>query len=164
MVDATTIEAVNAVASCATALFTLALVVVAYTQIRALREENRKWETVKACNLYDTDPVLHACAGHIRSLSRGQDYSFTNMAPAYHQVRTLLNYCDSLAVGVSQGVYIEQIIQDNLRLVIEQLVDKFTTDDFSPELNFEGLAHLIQMRNRWRPQVNTKFSADRTKW
>jgi hypothetical protein len=71
----------------------------------------------------------------------------------------LLNYFDSLAVGVAEGVYIEQIVQDNLRLVIELAVDKFMIDSFAADIDFAGLAHLAEMRRRWRPAPATHFNA-----
>ncbi len=51
-------DSINAVATVATAFFTGGLLYVAATQTRALRKENRKWETIKACQKYTTDPTL----------------------------------------------------------------------------------------------------------
>jgi hypothetical protein len=157
MTESGLIDMVSAVASCATALFTGGLLYVATTQTRALRDENRKWETVRACNKYITDPVLYDCAGKVRQASQGSDYSLAAMRPVLQEIRAIINYFDSLAIGVAQGVYVDKIVEDNLSLVIEFAVDKFLLPEFDGEMNFAGLAHLIALRNSWRANPAPRF-------
>ena len=159
MPSAGLMDIVNAVAQLATAFFTGGLLYIAATQIRALRDENRKWETVKACTRYTVDPVLFECARKIRQASKGSDYSITNMRPLMHEIRAVVNYLDSLGVGVAQGVYDPKIIEDNLSLVIDLVVANFTTTDFADELNFDALSHLFDLRNSWRKKAEASFDA-----
>jgi hypothetical protein len=159
MADPTWTDVATALASLATAVATCGIIVTAIQQIRGLREENRKWETVKACTAYTKDPILFQCAKEVRARSKGSDYTRATMMPVMQELRAILNYLDSLAVGVAQGVYIEQIVRDNLQLVIEKAVDNFCIEDFKQEFNLEGFSHLLAMRARWKPDAAVQYRA-----
>jgi hypothetical protein len=150
-------DILTAVASFATAVATFGIIVTAWIQVRDLRAENKKWSTVRACTSYTTDPILFECARKIRDASKGKDYSITNIQPVMQEVRAVLNYLDSLAVGVAQKIYSEAIIRDNLEFVIVSAVDNFCTDSYKEELKLEGFEHLIAMRNRWKPKEQIHF-------
>ncbi len=81
------------------------------------------------------------------------------MLPVMQELRAILNYLDSLAVGVAQGVYIEQIVRDNLELVIEKAVDNFCIEDFKSELNLDGFSHLLELRRRWKPDASVRYKS-----
>jgi DNA primase large subunit len=160
MTDPSWTDAATAVASIATAVATFGLIVTAIKQIGGLREENRKWETVKACIAYTQDPILFERAKQVRTRSKGTDYALANMMPVMQELRAILNYRDSLAVGVAQGVYIEHIVRDTLQLVIEKAVDNFCRQEFRTELNMDGFSHLIDLRERWKPDAAVQYRAD----
>lgn len=151
-------ELISAVANGATALCTAGLVGVAFFQINAIREESRKWETVRACNRYDTDPVLFQCSKTIRSFTNGKNYDLTTVQPALQEVRTILNYFESLAVGVKQGIYVKDIVYDHLHEVIDLSVDCFMDSSFKNDIYFEGLKRLKSMRDEWKhTDCNTSY-------
>ncbi len=83
------------------------------------------------------------------------------MKPVIQEIRTIVNYFDALAVGVAQGVYVHEIIEDNLSLIMNLAVDKFLTDAFSAELNLNGPSNLIALRESWREKPSTRYYADR---
>lgn len=129
-------------------------------QISALRNESKKWQTVKACNLYHTDPTLYRCAAEIRSKTRGKDYTFNAVKDVLQEIRTIVNYLDSLAVGVCQGIYVKSIIEDNLGSITTVAVDKFLTEEFKEELAIPDLHNLQALRNEFaNPRMSTKFKA-----
>ena len=144
-------QILSAVAELVTALSTMALAWIAWFQIDSIRKESKQWETVKIFHQYDTDPILFECAKSIRVLSKGADYGRITLDPVMQEVRNILNYFDSLAVGVTQGVYIEEIIRDNLEPVICLAVDNFVTDSFAGKDVVANLNNLTAMRNRWKP-------------
>ena len=49
---------VTAIASVVTALATVLLAWVAWYQLGAIAQNQREWESLKACERYDTDPII----------------------------------------------------------------------------------------------------------
>ena len=136
--------------SAITAFSTFGLVLFAAYQIRAIRWSEKKWATIRACNTYDTDPVLNQATAQIFSLSKGTDYSYKTIEPAIHSVLTLLNYFSSMAIGIDQGVYVKSIVKDNLKENIERAVDVFITPEYSKYINRSDLESLVRLRESWQ--------------
>jgi hypothetical protein len=161
-------EWVSAVAEATTAVFTLALVVAAFwqlpmiasqvrqlaAQIRLTREadENterrqREWATVAACERYDVDPVLEEVTSRIWDASGGG----TNYRDPKVQKRDLvclLNYMDSLAIGIRQDLYIEGIVKAHMKLVLSKAVREFILSGLVPR---EGYDNLLRLHEQWNP-------------
>jgi hypothetical protein len=120
-------------------------------QIRLSREaeanaerRTREWETLKACQHYDSDPVLDAATQRIWIASaKGTDYR--NSAVDRRDV-CLLNYLDGLATGIEQGLYIEAVIRDHLSSVFDHAVVNFVNTQI---VDGAGLETLLAVHARW---------------
>ncbi len=146
-----------AVFAALTAFSTVGLLVLAAFQIRSIRDENRKWETVRACNVFDTDPIVHVATKDIYAASdNGKDYSPATMLSQVHNIITVLNYLDALAIGIDQGVYVESIAKDNLGSTIEKAVECFL-DGQHPGIKVSDFRTLKDLRGKWLPK-NTHVS------
>jgi hypothetical protein len=139
-----------AAVSTISAASTFGLFLFAVIQVISIRASDRKWATIRLTNVFDVDPVLHECTKAIRRLSHGQDYSFATLEPELHSVLTLLNYFASLAIGIEQGIYVEDIVRDNLEENIVRAVDKFITPEYEPHIKRIELPALVGLRERWR--------------
>lgn len=145
-------QVISAVGSAAGAFATIALVFVGLNQLSGISsqiktegERQKMWATSQACQLYDTDPVLHAVTEKIWAHTKsGTDYA--DLDPVKHEIISLLNYFSSLATGVYQGLYIKDIVIDNLSLSVTKAVDKFLMQDASP-VEKEGYDSLIRLYN-----------------
>jgi len=159
-----TAQQITAAAGIATALATIALVIVAQRelsqipeQIRIQDERQRKWATVEACDAYVTDPVIYQASKNLWVASQnGTDYSDKDAIDA-HDVATLLNYLESLATGVEQGVYVEEIVRDHFEGIMTKAVLVFiqgkssenwrASDPYFPE---EAVPGLMTLYMRWQ--------------
>ena len=121
-------------------------------QIRLSRESEqnaerraRQWETLKACDRYDVDPILDEAMLRIYTGSkRGKSYQ--NPAIDKRDMVCVLNYLDSLATGIRQNLYIEEIVKDHMSLVIH----KHVTDLLESGLvEKEGYHNLLMLHDRW---------------
>ena len=102
------------------ALSTLALVIVGIFQLRQINcglEENQDREkrqrTLNACDRYVFDPIIHSYTNSIwLNSNNGKDY--THITEPDYNIIAFMNYLEGIAIGVSQGVYIKEIIRDYL--------------------------------------------------
>ncbi|MFC1789275.1 hypothetical protein ACFLZE_05120 [Thermodesulfobacteriota bacterium] len=87
-------------------------------------EREKKWKTVAACDLYLTDPILFNNSKRIWERSNsGTDY--TSCRRDDQDTIQLLNYFESLSVGIEQRIYVEEIVKDNLEHSIQKAVKVF---------------------------------------
>jgi hypothetical protein len=78
--------------------------------LRGQRE--KKWETVKACQRYTSDPNICRATKEIwRVSNNGTDYTSIDDPP--HSLFLFLNYLESLCIGMEQGIYDKSIVRDN---------------------------------------------------
>ena len=123
------VEIAKLAAEWATALATIIVAVAAWIQlplisqqvqglskqIRLSREaeehaerRTREWETIKACERYNFDPVIEAATKRVWEASKnGADYKRPEVAQ--RDLVVVLNYLDGIAIGVGQGLYIEYL-------------------------------------------------------
>jgi hypothetical protein len=133
---------VQGVALCATAC-------VAWYQLGALRSDQKGWETLRACEKYETDPVLDRALCSIRDARIIGDLIANPKAHSL-EVATVLNYFESLATGVGQGFYVESIIRDHLESVIRDHVAEFLSPPMIAAMNFQGLYDkLLELLKSW---------------
>jgi hypothetical protein len=131
-------EIIVTISSLMTALATVGLAFFGIQQIKSLKkqvklqgdqikiqgEREKKWHTVDACERYSTDPILHRVTKQIwENSSNGTDY--TNCNSLDHNIIQLLDYLDSIAVGIEQDIYDEYIVKSNLEEVVYKAVKVF---------------------------------------
>lgn len=132
-------------------------------QIRLSREaeqnaerRTREWETLKACQRYDYDPVLDEATRRIWVASnQGKDYRARELDP--RDITSLLNYLDGIAIGIQQDLYIENIVKDHLGIVFDHAVKSFLDSGI---IEKEGFDCLLAVHARWfRVSERTDYHA-----
>jgi len=125
-------------------------------QIRLSREAEanaerrmREWESLRACDRYSYDPVLEAACERIWGASdQGTNYGKPEVSR--RDMVVVLNYLDSLAVGIQQDLYIEQLLKDHLSVIVEEHVRDFLDSGL---IKKEGYEALLSLRAKWNPTV-----------
>jgi hypothetical protein len=120
------------------------------------RDEAAKNRTILACERYDTDPVLDRCC---QALARAKDSGDLTLNPQTYRVEifTVLNYLESIAVGVDGKFYVEHIVKSYMEPIfrgyIKQYIDSGlakradTLDDAKEEDYYESVVALCK---RWK--------------
>lgn len=116
--------AVGALGTVATAVITVALAITAYWQISAARQEARINRTLIACDRYDLDPVLERIT---RSLVEARQSGELAKDPYAHRFNlfTVLNYLESLALGIERGLYDESLVETYLKPIFQGCVHEY---------------------------------------
>lgn len=126
---------------------------------KADAESQRRYHetsTLQACARYTGDPVVHAAAQSIWNASNGgKDYKGNLDKLNKHDLITTLNYLDSIAVGVKQGVYSENIIKDHMKNTYEKVVDVIIPEAL--EGDFTDYEAILELRNRWRSSIPVSY-------
>jgi hypothetical protein len=149
--------AIGALGTLVLALATAILVWVGVAQIKAAREEAKRNRTLTACDRYDTDPVLNASLQRLARARRASMDKFQGDGLTYRpDIATLLNYLDSLAVGIMQELYIEEIVRDHNGPIVRAHVEQYLTDGnprifgLNPD-NYRPLRDLYEKWSRQQP-------------
>lgn len=162
------IEILGLIFTAITAIATSVLAIMGIIQLKKISENmitqgerEKKWATIKACERYDSDPALNRYTKVIWEKSKnGIDY--TNIEEARHEILGFLNYLDSLAIGIYQGVYNEQIVYDHMKGSVYKAVKVFIkgesgeVDGLSwtidkPFVKAEGFTCLLKLYGKWFP-------------
>jgi hypothetical protein len=107
-------SAFGAIASAAAAFMTAG---VAWYQISALRTQQQGWETLKACERYDSDAVLNEALKKLRD-ARDSGELEKNPRPFRLEITTIMNYLEGVATGIEQGFYDARIVRDHLEPIM----------------------------------------------
>lgn len=115
-------EWITAIGTVVLAIVTLALAMVGISQIRVVARQQRKWTTLQACDRYDSDPIINAAHDVLwKHINVGAQSS----VELTHAALRLLNYFDAIAIGIDQGLYIDELAHDHIgnivRLRLEEL-------------------------------------------
>ena len=132
---------------------TLGLFGMAWYQLREMTLQQRNWATLQACDRYDTDPKLGAALIILRRLKEGERTALTNYRIVM-AVTTVFNYFDSIAIGLNQGLYIEGIVREHLRTIMQRRKAELdaTTHEALNEFKREfeqHFANYIALVERW---------------
>jgi hypothetical protein len=131
------------------AALTLTFIVAAY-QLWALRDEQCGWETLRACERYETDPVLDRV---LRRLKRARDSGTLASDPRLFSLDaiTVMNYLEGLAIGIKQGFYYEKIVRDHLEPMVRFHVGEFLSPSIAERmgLNNDEFSNLLSLLKAW---------------
>jgi hypothetical protein len=131
---------------------------IAWFQIGALRRDQRGWETLKACERYENDPVLHSV---LKKLGAVRDSGELAANPRLFRIEAtiLLNYLDGIAIGEEQGFYNGTIVQDHLEPIVRDHAKEFLDPVMSAhmKLDAEGFPTLCRLIRRWDDKAGTKY-------
>jgi hypothetical protein len=153
---------VGAIGTLVLAFTTAVLVAVGLAQIVSAREEAKRGRTLTACDRYDTDPVLDASLHKLAKADR-DGLLETNPGEFRTDIASVLNYLDSLAVGIVQGLYIEEIIRDHNESIIKRHVSQYLALGRSrifgiDEANYQKLTALCERWSRGQTYFRTRSS------
>jgi len=152
--------AIGAAATVAYAFLTLVLVVVAVVQIGSLKEQIRAAKeqiqsvkdqmqsasedarinrTLIACDRYDTDLLLDRAARRLLTApeSLGDDPSKYRF-----DLESLLNYFETIAIGVRSKLYDENIVRDQLERIFLKKVKQYLLERNADK---KGVAHKVSI-------------------
>ncbi|MFT5470866.1 MAG: hypothetical protein ACI8UO_005997 [Verrucomicrobiales bacterium] len=125
-----------------------------HTRVNA--EAQRRRATVEAVRRYESDPILRESIQKLwAKTAQGTDYTLLDGDDEF-QVITVLNYFDGIANGIEQGVLVEGIVKDYLRVVLSKNVkallkgqsgDTWVSD--GPAAPEEGFEVLVKLYTRW---------------
>ena len=108
---------------------TIALVWIAIVQLGGIKEQikqdsnqDRRRNTLEACQRFEKDPIIKDAMKRLWNVTvNGTDY--TKLTDEYKfEALTLLNYLQSLAIGIKQKVYLEEMVKDFLQERVEKEV------------------------------------------
>jgi hypothetical protein len=145
-----TAEQWTALATVLMSAATFVLVVVGVYQIISIREEAKRTRTLSACDRYDTDPVIDRS---LRNLATARaDGSLENTPRLYKSdITTVLNYFDSVAIGIEQGLYIDALARDHIEGILKTHFNQYLGPSFrkETEINQEHFQRLNLLYQRW---------------
>lgn len=133
---------------------TVIIAATALYQLKNQRRMNKVQRTMDAVREYDTSPVI---AEAERNIWEQSNHRLNYDSVDEFDKLTLLNYLESLAIGIEQGVYDSAIVNDHLGSIIQAAIEKFINIDQVPKEEFPAL---MKLYNRWFPvDYETKFKA-----
>lgn len=136
----------------ATAGATLLLVVVGWRQIVVIRNESKMERTLAACNRYESDPIIERCVRTLRLAQANGDFT-RNPDHYQHDVVMILNFLDSIAIGIQQDLYDEKLARDHTESIVLYYQDLYLDPstakqlDIKPERDYQ---RLCELGNGWR--------------
>lgn len=144
-------EKLNAIASFGTMILTLFLGVFAVAQIVAAKIQNRQWRTLEICNEYERNQVIEGAARNIFEAKRSQSWNDPRLS---RDATIILNYLDSVAIGVNQGLYIENLAKDHLQYIVKEHVNVFLVQGNNLGLSRSHYEKLCEMHEKWSKNKN----------
>lgn len=130
----------------------IAAAAIAWSQIHLLRRDQKNWETLKACEKYDTDSVLMAALQILRDARNSGD--LTNSPKKYSlEMITILNYFEGIIIGIEQRFYNEDIVYDHLKPIIEDHVSEFLSEPCRSAIlagQLDSYSRLTQKLDEWK--------------
>jgi hypothetical protein len=89
-----------------------------------LRQRTREWETIKACERYNFDPVIEAATQLLWNASDGcTDYKRSGVDK--RDLIIVVNYLEGVAIGVRQELYIKAVVKDYISDLFDHAVTKY---------------------------------------
>ena len=134
---------------------TVALAVVAYAQLRAERERRLESETLQSCTRFDIDPILYQANRRIWDAARnGPDRSKVDYTKAdEHDVITVANYLDGIAIGVLQGLYSDEIVRDHLGPSMGRYINTIIPAVFGNKDDYDAMVDVCSAWNAGKAVV-----------
>jgi hypothetical protein len=140
----------NVDSNTATAFATWTLVIVGSWQVFGIRSEAKRERTLSVCNHYDSDPILDAARRKITQGTRDGKLQ-TSPQDFSNDAISILNYLDSIAIGIDQNVYVEKMVRDHLESILTGYVSQLLEPELAKSLEFNAadFSHLVALNKRW---------------
>jgi hypothetical protein len=157
--------AIGAIATIALALATIGVawvagyqIAAARTEAAAARNEAKKTRTLEIVSKYDHDPVLDQA---LRNMARARDKGvlLTNARDYRVDILAVMNYLETIAIGVKQEVFIPEMVQDFMDHIAWFHIDELSQGGLREKIGVgpTGFEHIIELANGWRPKATTRF-------
>src|SRR6266481_3571781 len=114
----------TALATFLLAAFTALLVAVGIYQVLAIRAENKKTSTLNACSNYEQNPNIYDALQKLWAALENGDLE-REPRKFRPQINVVLNFLDAIAIGIEQGLYIENLAWDHLDAIVKRHVKRF---------------------------------------
>jgi hypothetical protein len=152
------------IATAALAAITFLLVAVGTWQALAIRKESRLERTLVACNRYEADVVVERCVRRLRSARTNERFAADPKA-YQHDVIMVLNYLDTIAIGVQQRLYDENLAYDHTSTIVQFYFETYLSPEMAKQVGIVPREYdrLCRMAQRWS-NVKPRFRRGWTWW
>jgi hypothetical protein len=138
-------------------------------QLRVQGERERKWATVRECARYTSDPIIYEATARIwKATEGGKNYGKHDTIDK-HDIITVLNYLEGIAVGVTQGLLVEAIVKDHFDVAISKIIKVYFEGEDGPtwsvdEPMFKGDEYRVlrSLYRKWETRSPETSYTDRT--
>jgi len=163
----------SAIASGIYDILTLLLIGFAALQIYFARREAQINRTLTACDKYDLDPLLDEICRRLDIAKNSGD--LVANPPKYRlDIYSVLNYLESIAIGVRHGLYCRKTVRAQMEPIIvgyvEEYIDsglvfKASVTASKPTVSEDTYEHMIALVKRWSrvPWYKRFFGAGKPK-
>ena len=127
----------------------------AYRTIQTTERENRRWNTLNICAKYELNENVVKANDSLYAAfhKRGNGKPDENECKALQRPAIIvLNFLDGIAIGVSQGLYIEELAKDHLKTIVNGHVQNLLESDCARllDLDRKDFHFLTAMNEKWR--------------
>jgi hypothetical protein len=131
-----------------TTIATALLAIIGWWQIQSLRKENKLDRTLTACVRYESDQVVEGAVKTLRVAWEAGNFVAADHA---HAINMLLNYLDTVAIGIEQGVYDEKLAKDYLQGIVALQTGRYlnTMTMDAIKMRTTDYNHLEKMARTW---------------
>lgn len=153
----------TAIGTMAIAVITGLLVLGGLYQVSAIRHENKKAATLEQCFAYEANPVLSEAATTLRTAKDSGDLE-KDPKKYRNQLVVLLNYLDGIAIGIAQGIFIEDLAWDHMNAIVARHLNTYVDSGLLQKADVmrEDYVCLLELRDRWS-RARPRFE-DRGRW
>src|SRR5271154_3111276 len=148
--------AFTGIATAALTLATVGVAWVAWYQIGAAREESKKTRTLEVVSRYDNDPVMDRA---LRRMARGRDNGtlLTNPRDYRLDIVAVLNYLETIAIGIKQQMYIADMVRDFMEPIVASHIDEIRNSQMIQKIGLEtdDFGHIFELAESWKPKAQT---------
>jgi hypothetical protein len=132
----------------------IATAVIAWYQIGALREDQKAWKTLEACEKYETVISLVYSAKKIR---KGLHSGLIDIESENYRAdaMVILNYLEGIAIAAAQGFYKENIVRFQLEPIVDVYVRELLKNNgraIKIGLSTDDFDQLQGLLERWKKQ------------
>ena len=132
-----TAEGWTAIGTLLLAAVTAALVAVGIYQILAVRAENKKAQTLAACSNWEQNPNIYDAQQKLWAASESGELE-RDPKKFRPQLNVVLNFLDAIAIGIEQGLYIENLAWDHLDAMVRRVVKRYIDSGIIEKVGLEG--------------------------
>jgi hypothetical protein len=109
---------------------------------------------LSVCDRYDTDWILFRSERRLRIASHNGDYQ-RDKKQYRAEVIAILNYLDGVAIGISQGLYIEALARGHMEPLVEEYCEKYHDQELRElDIRSQNYRHLKKLRETWAAKEN----------